>query len=52
MLELPIQRQTPLLPVAAQQGGQSVDMAGVGAGRHLVAAASSAKAKLKSCVNV
>lgn len=48
VLELPIQRQAPLLPVAAQQRGQSVDMAGVGAGGHLVAAASSATAELKS----
>lgn len=47
MLELPIQRQAPLRPVAAQQWGQSVDTAGVGAGRHLVAAGSSATAKLK-----
>lgn len=50
VLELPVQRQAPLLSVAVQQRRQGVDVAGVGAGRHLVAAARGATAKRKLSV--
>lgn len=36
MLQLAIQGQASLFPVDAQHGGQSVDLAGGGAGRNLV----------------
>ena len=36
MLQLPIQGQASLFPVGTEHGGQSVDVAGGGAGRNLV----------------
>ena len=36
MLQLSIQSQASLFPVGTQHGGQSVDLAEGGAGRHLV----------------